>query len=91
MKLLFDVKLLYVYLSGTTCKVNFSFFLLLVLSAQVKLSNVLSLFNYRYVVSFYQFVDHVGDGASVLGVEGGVDLVEKVERGRVAFLQTAWG
>lgn len=44
----------------------------------------------KEVGSFYQFVDHVGDGASVLSVEGGVDLVEKVERGRVAFLQTAW-
>ena len=35
----------------------------------------------------YKFVDHVGDGASVLSVEGGVDFVEQVERGWIAFLE----
>ena len=33
-----------------------------------------------------ELVDHVGDGLPVHGVEGRVDLVEEVERRRVALL-----
>ena len=33
-----------------------------------------------------QFVYHVGHRFSVRGIQGGIDLVEKVKRGRIAFL-----
>ena len=36
---------------------------------------------------FYQLVNHVSDGATMLRVEGGVDFVEKVKRSRIAFLK----
>lgn len=38
------------------------------------------------VCALGQGLEHVGDGGAVLGVEIGVDLVEEVERSRVALL-----